>query len=307
MKELGKLGLAKSDIDIMLSFIMLAGSFFSVELFGKFALKAYSFWLFAIINVVLFIISIILLNKAREYIKSQHYSYFGKVIVPEIQTIIVYILLIFVFIPVKFFQNKVISVLIANIYVIALLILVMIYLIAMMLPYSYSKGFKENEIGNFYRDLSSTDICLDKLEKLISNEKELNIFIRPMYISNECGQKVLKNLEKLKKNNISAYFELKTAVQQKTTSVFWNIGSITVALFSIFITLYSNKFFNDIINTFSNTERQAQVNNFSFFGETLIVCIFILVIAGLIKFSDQELNKKFYVKMLMYFDEVDNQ
>lgn len=93
-------------------------------------------------------------------------------------------------------------------------------------------------------------------------------------------------------------------MQAKGSSHFWNILSISVGLGSIFITLYSKQFFNDLIN--SVIGQGNSINEIKSVFEMAVAMIFVIVIVGLLKYIAVEANQTFYKVILMYFEEAEN-
>lgn len=185
-------------------------------------------------------------------------------------------------------------------------VFIFIYMISILLPYNYDAKYKEDTIGNFFSAFSAVNFSVNDVIDLIWNDKKLKYFLHPVYIeSNEeiSSRRIIDNLKKLKSEDLRAYLKLKATIQSREDSHFWNILSVSIGLGSIFITLYSNHFFYDLINSF--TSLSSSINKFKAVFEITIGMVFIMVIAVLVKYAGIEANKIFYKELLMFFDEAE--
>ena len=297
-----KLGSTKTDIGLIASFLLIMLSLLSIFVFRAFSFNN-AVVLFEIINVIFLILTWLDFKFVKSALNKEGYSIVVKKSIPEVFATLNYVLICSIPLP-QLFGVKEWCIPLGDIYILVLYIIIMIYLISMSVPFTYSKDYKNNKIGNFYDAFASKKFDIGKLVNIIKSEKALNVLIRPKYFkTNEKidGKLIIQNLILLKKYDISAYFKLKSKVKLRVNSHFWNLISVAVGLGSIFIALYSRNFFNDLIQGVTKGTDSVKMSNFIF--ETAISFIFVIVIAMFLKYSAEEMNKGFYEEILMYFEE----
>ncbi len=204
-----------------------------------------------------------------------------------------YFFLIIMVIPKIIFNNTDLSKILIDMYLIFFFLLtVMVYPLMAIVPYTYSREYKDTIIGTFFSKLSQKHLNIEDLSSIINNNNKLNIFLRPV-VSNKLdsinGTNIIQNLSKLKQKNIDTYFKLKVNVKLKNDPPFWNLGSIFIALLPILSTLVSHDFFVDIINAFT-PGKGDNINNLNFTIEIFIGILFLLIFISLIKVGLNKVN-----------------
>lgn len=324
INRLGKHGLTKMDLYSMSTFVLMCLTLFSLLLF-----KLPYYWISMILsiigNVLLFEIGMYSFKQERERLEQKHFSVTLKQKVPQVSFIISYVLfsimiIASVILHIRFHINShwifivnIIRLIFSYVFLIftymfiaSVYIFIFIYLISTLLPYNYDAKFKKNKIGNFLNTFSAINFSTYQVINLIFDDRKLKYFLNPLYVKSDeeiNSKRIINNLKKVKSGNLRAYLKLKATIQSRKDSHFWNILSVSVGLSSIFITLYSKRFFNDLINGFTNQSNST--NEFKAVFEITIGMIFIIVIIILMKYADNEMNKIFYREWLMYFDEAE--
>lgn len=310
--KLEKHGFTKIDQNSLYTFLVVCATQFSFSIFKlhisifKFSTYYINLTIFGILNIVLFTLGMNSFKNEKKKLKLMRYSPLLKAKIPEWTFITSYVLLIAMFALSLILHIQALTLILEFLYVFSTYIFILVYLISAMLPYNYDKKLKE-EIGNFYSTFSKKNISLGKVINMINDNMALNCFVRPIGIkANQKinSQTIVNNLKDLKNESLDSYFKLKAKMQAKGSSHFWNILSISVGLGSIFITLYSKQFFNDLIN--SVIGQGNSINEIKSVFEMSVAMIFVIVIVGLLKYIAVEANQTFYKVILMYFEEAEN-
>lgn len=309
--KLEKHGFTKIDQTSLYTFLAVCATQFSFSIFKlhisifKFSTYYINLTIFSILNIALFALGMISFKSEKKKLEQMRYSPLLKAKIPKWTFITSYALLVAMF-ALSYLHIQALTLILEFLYVFSTYIFILVYLISAMLPYNYDKKLKE-EIGDFYSTFSKKDISLGEVINMINDNMALNCFVRPIGIkANQKinSQTIVNNLKDLKNESLDSYFKLKAKMQAKGSSHFWNILSISVGLGSIFITLYSKQFFNDLIN--SVIGQGNSINEIKSVFEMSVAMIFVIVIVGLLKYIAVEANQTFYKVILMYFEEAEN-
>lgn len=145
------------------------------------------------------------------------------------------IMLVILFLPLKYEKNIQLYDTFVYIYLITGYVFYITSIYAYFYPlFQHHQEKQFEEIGNFYQTLSTPldDQKIKKVEDIITNRKKLNIFLRPYEISNsDINSEYLRgNLTKLKNSNIYAFNILKVYCKKRCNTHLWQAAAITVPL-----------------------------------------------------------------------------
>lgn len=195
------------------------------------------FRLYKFVIIIVGIIYIMLNAYSIIYIKEVYKIW--KIVIPMIFGIINNLLLItvlFSFHIMKWFN------LFVDLYVISLYAVVIIYEICTLFPFTYNQKTKKEKIGNFYEKFSTylSPLQLKNVIAIIFDDRKLSIFLKEKYNveSKTDGEVIIKNLRSLRSKNINAYNKLKSEVDIRCETHFWD----AIATFLAFCTFINPNF-----------------------------------------------------------------
>ena len=178
---------------------------------------------------------------------------------------------------------------------------ILVYVSCNSLVGTYSSKFKK-EIGNFYDYLSRSafnHFSLLELIKIIEDESELNIFLKPRNVKQIKAKNIIRVLGELRNQDLAAYIELKSKVKFNATKNLVAISALFVTVVNIFIMRYFNSIMK-WIKEFGSKNNYFQDIVYGF-ALGLILSVIVIVYENI----KVERCRGFYQKMLMYFEEAE--